>query len=105
MPILAFQIGRCRNGLILLKLGQSGTCRALFLNTLQNQIYPELDVVGSYAFTGAGPGYTDALNGIQKGNSPSWTVGVQLTLPLGGNRSAQETYRLQQGAEGAGFGA
>lgn len=67
--------------------------QGIILKYLRNQIYPELDVVGGYAFTGAGPGYTDALNGIQKGNSPSWSVGVQLTLPLGGNHSAQETYR------------
>jgi len=67
--------------------------QGILLKYLRNQIYPELDVVGSYAFTGAGPGYSEAVSGIQKGNSPSWTVGLQLSLPLGGNRSAQETYR------------
>ena len=67
--------------------------QGIVLKYLLNQIYPELDLVGSYAFTGTGPSYNDALDGIQKANSPSWTFGAQLTLPLGGNRSARETYR------------
>jgi outer membrane protein TolC len=63
------------------------------LKYLRNQIYPELDLVGSYAFTGTGPGYNEALEGIQKANSPAWTFGAQLTLPFGGNHTARETYR------------
>ncbi len=67
--------------------------QGIVLKYLKNQIYPELDLTGSYAFTGAGPGYTDALDGIQKANSPSWSVGAQVSVPLEGNRSARETYR------------
>jgi outer membrane protein TolC len=67
--------------------------QGIVLKYLKNQIYPELDLIGSYAFTGAGPGYTDALDGIQKANSPSWSFGAQLSLPLEGNRFARETYR------------
>jgi len=67
--------------------------QGIVLKYLKNQIYPELDLTGSYAFTGAGPGYTDALYGIQKANSPSWSFGAQVSLPLEGNRSARETYR------------
>ena len=66
--------------------------QGIVLKYLKNQIYPELDLVGSYAFTGTGAGYNEALDGIQKANSPSWTFGAQLTLPLGGNRTARETY-------------
>src|SRR5580658_9370127 len=57
--------------------------QGIVLKYLRNQIYPELDLVGSYAFTGTGASYNDALDGIQKGNSPSWSFGAQLTLPLG----------------------
>jgi outer membrane protein TolC len=67
--------------------------QGIVLKYLRNQIYPELDLVGSYAFTGTGPGYNEALEGIQKANSPAWTFGAQLTLPLGGNHTARETYR------------
>jgi outer membrane protein TolC len=67
--------------------------QGIVLKYLKNQIYPELDLTGSYAFTGAGPGYTDALDGIQKANSPSWSFGAQISVPLEGNRSARETYR------------
>jgi outer membrane protein len=66
--------------------------QGIVLKYLRNQIYPELDLIGSYAFTGTGAGYNEALDGIQKANSPSWTFGAQLTLPLGGNLSARETY-------------
>jgi outer membrane protein TolC len=67
--------------------------QGIVLKYLRNQIYPELDLVGSYAFTGAGTTYSDALDGVRTGNSPSWTFGAQLSLPLEGNRSARETYR------------
>lgn len=67
--------------------------QGIVLKYLRNQIYPELDLVGSYAFTGAGTTYNDALDGVRTGNSPSWTLGAQLTLPLGGNRTAREIYR------------
>jgi outer membrane protein TolC len=67
--------------------------QGIVLKYLRNQIYPELDLVGSYGFTGTGVVYNEALDGIQKANSPFWTFGAQLTLPLGGNRSARETYR------------
>ncbi len=67
--------------------------QGIVLKYLKNQIYPELDLIGSYAFTGTGDGYNEALDGIQKANSPSWTFGAQLTLPLAGNRTARETYR------------
>jgi outer membrane protein TolC len=67
--------------------------QGIVLKYLKNQVYPELDAIGSYAFTGTGASYNDALDGIQKANSPSWTFGAQLTLPLAGNRSARETYR------------
>jgi outer membrane protein len=66
--------------------------QGIVLKYLRNQIYPELDLIGSYSFTGTGTGYNDALDGIQKANSPSWTFGAQLTLPLGGNLAARETY-------------
>jgi outer membrane protein len=70
--------------------------QGIVLKYLRNQIYPELDLIGSYAFTGTGASYNNALDGIQKANSPSWTFGAQLTLPLGGNRSARETYRSNE---------
>jgi outer membrane protein TolC len=74
--------------------------QGIVLKYLRNQIYPELDLIGSYAFTGSGASYSDALDGIQKANSPSWTFGAQLTLPLGGNRSAREIYRSNRAQKG-----
>jgi outer membrane protein TolC len=70
--------------------------QGVVLKYLRNQIYPELDVVGSYAQAGSASTYNGVLAGIQAGTSPSWSVGLQLTLPLAGNRAARETYRANK---------
>jgi outer membrane protein TolC len=70
--------------------------QGVVLKYLRNQIFPELDVVGSYAQAGSAATYNGVLAGIQAGNSPSWSVGMQLTLPLAGNRAARENYRANK---------
>jgi outer membrane protein TolC len=67
--------------------------QGIVLKYLKNQLFPELDLVGGYGQAGSSTNYIGALGGIQAGNSPSWTVGLQLTLPLEGNRAARENYR------------
>jgi len=47
-----------------------------------NQLFPELDVVGSYGFNGAGREYSDAFAQINEANRPFYTYGGQLTMPL-----------------------
>jgi outer membrane protein TolC len=70
--------------------------QGIVLKYLRNQIYPELDLVGSYGQAGSSMTYNGALAGIQAGTSPSWGFGAQLTLPLAGNRAARETYRANK---------
>lgn len=58
----------------------------------QNQLFPELDLVGSYGFNGAGKEYSDAFGQINRGNRPYYSYGVQFSMPLG-NLSARNQYK------------
>ena len=57
-----------------------------------NQLFPELDVIGSYGYNGAGTVYSGAFNEIQKRNEPTYSIGGQITMPLA-NVSARNTYK------------
>src|SRR5262249_37427996 len=48
----------------------------------RNQVFPELDVTGSYGYNGAGREFSDALGQIRNGDAPFWSVGAQITVPL-----------------------
>ena len=67
--------------------------QGIILKYLNNQRFPQLDLVGSYGQAGTGADYNDALSGIRKGDSPFYTYGAGLSIPLTGNRSARERYR------------
>lgn len=58
-----------------------------------NQLFPELDVIGSYGHNASGfPDYTSALGQFRNGSLPYYSYGGQLTFPLG-NRNARYTYK------------
>jgi outer membrane protein len=49
----------------------------------RNQLFPSLDVVGSYGFNGeGGREFSDALGRINDGTQPNYTYGAQLSMPL-----------------------
>lgn len=60
-----------------------------------NQLFPSLDVNGSYGYNGSGAQYSDSFGGIRQGNSPSYSYGASLSMPLG-NLSARNTYKSQK---------
>lgn len=66
------------------------------LKYLRNQVFPQLDLVGSYGQVGANRDYAGALEGIRRGDSPFYTFGAVLSIPLGGNRSARANYRASK---------
>jgi outer membrane protein TolC len=47
-----------------------------------NQLFPELDVIGTYGWNGSGLYYNGAFGEINQGNAPYYTVGSQLSVPL-----------------------
>ncbi len=53
------------------------------LRYFQNQVFPELDLLGSYGVNGAGQEFNNALGQEQAGNRPFYSYGAQLSVPLG----------------------
>ena len=50
----------------------------------KNQRLPQLDLRGSYGLNGLGPDVGSSWDDLQTGGFPSWSVGVELNIPLGG---------------------
>lgn len=64
----------------------------------RNQAKPRVDVVAAYGVNGFGATEAKALR--VNADSPTWNVGVQLSMPLGANRQGQadvEAARLRRG--------
>ena len=57
-----------------------------------NQRFPELDLIGSYGRNANRSAVYDALGDIQNGNHSSYYYGASVTIPLGGNQAAKNTY-------------
>jgi outer membrane protein TolC len=60
-----------------------------------NQLFPELDLVGSYGHNAGGLGireFDQAIDQIIDGSRPSYSYGAQITVPLG-NTGARAAYR------------
>ncbi len=49
----------------------------------RNQLFPELDAIGSYGYNGSGPQYSDSFGEVSQGNAPFYTFGGKLSMPLG----------------------
>jgi len=53
------------------------------LKYYRNQILPELDLTGSYGYNGAGAQYDNAVDQTGQGNSPYYSYGAKISVPLG----------------------
>ena len=60
-----------------------------------NQLYPSLDLVGSYGYNGAGQEFGDTFNQIKQANQPFWSYGAQISMPLS-NIGARNTYKADK---------
>ncbi|MGA3283253.1 MAG: TolC family protein [Verrucomicrobiota bacterium] len=58
----------------------------------RNQLYPELDLLGTYGYNGGGAEYSGTFNQFNEGDRPYYNYGVQLTVPLS-NVGARNTYK------------
>jgi len=59
----------------------------------RNQMFPQLDVVGSYGYNGAGREFSRTLSGFERRDSPFYSYGAELSVPLG-NGSARNNYKI-----------
>ncbi|MEW6305738.1 MAG: TolC family protein [Verrucomicrobiota bacterium] len=102
VPVLFDLQSSWRNGLTqrpdILQSRTSLERQGIVLKYLRNQLFPQLDVVGSYGYRGSKREYSGALDDIGRGNSPFYSVGATLTFPLG-NRAARENYRIGRADE------
>jgi outer membrane protein TolC len=63
------------------------------LRFTHNQLFPQLDLVGSYGFGGGASEYAEAFGDIQHGSSPSYSFGAVVSIPLG-NSAARNNYKI-----------
>jgi outer membrane protein TolC len=64
----------------------------------RNQLFPQLDLSGSYGVTGRSTEAGPAINELANRNNPNYSWGIKLTIPLD-NLSARNSYKkakLQQ---------
>jgi outer membrane protein len=61
----------------------------------RNQIFPALDLVGSYGYNGLNTSYGSALDDLARRENPRYSYGVILSVPLG-NREARNRLRASQ---------
>lgn len=59
----------------------------------RNQLWPEIDLQGSYGLNGGGRTFNRYSDSLSSGDNPVWMVGVALTVPLG-NRAARANYHI-----------
>ncbi|MGD1087145.1 MAG: TolC family protein [Verrucomicrobiota bacterium] len=52
------------------------------LKFYRNQLFPELDLIGTYGYNGAGQEYSGTFNQINQGNAPFYSYGAQFSVPL-----------------------
>ena len=60
-----------------------------------NQLFPELDLIGSYGFNGSGKEYSDVFSQINEANRPFYSIGGQLTMPLS-NIGPRNSYKASK---------
>ncbi|MDE3068727.1 MAG: TolC family protein [Verrucomicrobiota bacterium] len=57
-----------------------------------NQLLPELDLKAAYGFNGLGANPDDSWQVAASEDYPSWSVGLELIVPLGGNLKGRNLY-------------
>jgi outer membrane protein TolC len=64
----------------------------------RNQLYPQVDLLGSYGFNASEREFGGALDQVRHADNPYWTFGAQLTVPLG-KTSERNSYKAAKAAE------
>ena len=60
-----------------------------------NQLFPELDLTGSYGYNGSGKEYNDVFSQFNDTDRPFYSIGGQLTMPLS-NVGPRNTYKADK---------
>ena len=60
-----------------------------------NQLYPELNLTGTYGYNGEGAGYNDVFGQVGNQDRPFYSYGAELKVPLS-NVGARNTYKASK---------
>jgi outer membrane protein len=52
------------------------------LKFYRNQLFPELDLIGTYGYNGAGQEFNNTFDQFNQGNAPFYSYGVKFSVPL-----------------------
>jgi len=67
--------------------------RNINLKFRQNQLLPQVDLLGSYGYSGINKDLDKSVRNVLSGDDPNWFVGFSVEIPLG-NRSERGRYDL-----------
>lgn len=72
------------------------------MNYARNQTLPDVNFQATYGYNGLGESSSEAFDKVEEGDFVSWSVGVQVRMPLGGGRRVRNEYesaklRAEQG--------
>ncbi len=56
--------------------------QGISLKFYRNQLFPTIDLIGTYGFNGTGNGFSDTFNQFNQGSRPFYSYGGQMTVPL-----------------------
>src|SRR3984885_6193724 len=65
------------------------------LKFYRNQIFPELDLIGTYGFNGAKDDFNNTFGEFKEGDAPFYSYGAQLSVPLS-NIGARNNYKANK---------
>jgi outer membrane protein len=68
------------------------------LKFYRNQLFPQLDLIGSYGYNGAGQEFSDTFGQYETANRPFYSYGAQFSIPLG-NVSARNNLKSGKATE------
>ena len=64
----------------------------------KNQLFPQLDLFGSYGYSGSDREFSGALDQFRRGSSPFYSAGAEVSIPLG-NTGARNNYKAAKAAK------
>src|SRR5437667_1176309 len=64
----------------------------------RNQLFPQLDLFGNYGLSGSDKEFSGTLDQFRRGNSPFYSAGADVSIPLG-NTGARNNYKAAKAAK------
>ena len=75
--------------------------RDIVIRYQRNQLFPALDLIGSYGHNGKADDFGGVLEDTRNGDNPNYTFGVVFSIPLS-RRGPKNAYNITEGGKGAG---